>query len=272
MTRLKAVYQTCFALSIALWASPTLGHEFWIDPVDPSVAPGDEIVADNRVGENLKGSGMIYNPNSFTQFVMIDPDGARQVEGRMGDRPALSMTAGPDGLHIISHMTTANKLKYAKFKKFQTFVETHGQAFAVARHEALGLPKEDFTEAYFRCAKALVKVGSGEGKDRATGMPFELVALTNPYTTDGAQRFVLLYKGKPKPNHQVDVFRRPAEAEDVVMSSLQTDALGEMIVPRESGEIMLNAVVLEEPRPSMAEKLDAVWVSLWASTTYTIED
>jgi len=175
MTRLKAVYQTCFALSIALWASPTLGHEFWIDPVDPSVAPGDEIVADNRVGENLKGSGMIYNPNSFTQFVMIDPDG---VQKRTSQRP----------------------------------------------------------------------------------------------TTDGDQRFVLLYKGKPKPNHQVDVFRRPAEAEDVVMSSLQTDALGEVIVPREAGEIMLNAVVLEEPRPSMAEKLDAVWVSLWASTTYTIED
>lgn len=269
MPQLHRYIQAYFALLLSM--NTAYGHEFWIDPINPSISVGKSIEADLRVGEDMKGSGMIFNPNSFTYFSTIAPNGKIDAEGRMGDRPALQVETQSDGLHIVAHMTKANRLKYQKFEKFEKFAKTHGQSFAVEAHKTRGLPLEAFTEAYFRCAKALIKVGSGAGQDQQIGFPFELTALNNPYTSDTDVRLLLTYKGNPKPDHQVDVFHKAPGSADATMVSYQSDANGEVTIPRRAGDFLINAVVLEEPRPSMAEKLDAVWVSLWASTTYTIE-
>lgn len=271
MTHLRALFQACFAASIVLIGSSAQSHEFWIDPIDPTVEVGTLIKADIRVGEMMKGSGLIYNPKSFTDLAAITPDGILKIPGRLGDRPALNIPTETEGLYVIAYMTTANRLKYKDLKKFETFAQTHGQDFAIETHKDRGLPDADFTEAYFRCAKALVKVGSGIGEDQTVGFPFELTALNNPYTDDGSIRFVLTYKGEPKADHQVDVFHKTYEDPNAVMTSYQTDEKGEVSIPRETGDFLVNAVVLEVPKPSISEKLNAVWVSLWASTTYTIE-
>ncbi len=271
MTRPRTLFQACFAVSLGLMATTAQGHEFWIDPVDPIVAVGETVEGNIRVGEMMKGSGMIYNPNSFNLFSAFTPSAILPVEGRMGDRPALQLVAEEDGLLMVAHMTTARKLTYETFDKFASFVDTHGQSFAKDVHREKGLPEEDFVEAYFRCAKALIKVGSGSGDDRMTGMPFELTALTNPYTSDGPLRFVLTYKGKPKSGHQVDLFHKATPDADATMTSYQTNEAGEVTLPRSLGDFMVNAVVLEEPSANVAAQLDAIWVSLWASTTYSIE-
>jgi len=271
MTRLRTIVQACFAAFFAVNAQLAQGHEFWIDPVDPVVDMGETIEANIRVGEMMKGSGMIFNPNSFTFFGTVTPETAIKAEGRMGDRPALQMTAREEGLYIIGYMTTANRLKYAEFKKFEKFAKAHGQDFAIKDHKARGLPDADFTEAYFRCAKALVKVGEGAGEDRKLGFPFELTALNNPYTDDAPVKMLLTYKGKPQANHQVDVFHRTSRSEDATMVSYQTNNVGEVQIPRAPGDFLINAVVIEEPSANVADKLNAVWVSLWASSTYTIE-
>lgn len=263
--------QAAIVLALASLAAPASGHEFWIDPEDPSVTSGDTISAHIRVGENMKGSGLIFNPNALNLSALITPDGKIDIDGRMGDRPALKATAGPDGLHIMAHMTTASKLTYQTFEKFETFAKTHGETFAIDAHKARGLPNEDFTEAYFRCAKALIKVGDGNGTDQTIGLPFELTALDNPYTSDGDIRLLLTYKGDPKPAHQVDVFHRATADADADMNSFSTDENGVVRIPRAQGDFLVNAVVLEEPTERLAQQLDAVWISLWASTTYTIE-
>jgi len=232
---------------------------------------GAQIDANIRVGEMMKGSGLIYNPKSFTNLAAVSPDEVLEITGRLGDRPALSLKSKTDGLHIIAYMTTANKLKYKEFEKFAKFANTHGQSFAIEAHKARGLPDADFTEAYFRCAKALIKVGTGAGEDRQVGFPFELTALNNPYTEDGDMRFLLTYNGQPKPDHQIDVFHKTYADPNATLVSYQTNDAGEVTIPRKPGDFLVNAVLLEEPKPSIAEKLDAVWVSLWASTTYSVE-
>ncbi len=271
MTHLSRLVQVCFAAMLGLTALPAKAHEFWIDPINPFLNVGEQIDANIRVGEMMKGSGLIYNPKSFTNLAAISPDEVLEITGRLGDRPALSLTTKSDGLHVLAYMTTANKLKYKEFDKFATFAKTHGQAFAIDEHKDLGLPETDFTEAYFRCAKALLKVGTGAGEDRIVGFPFELTALTNPYTTDGDVRFLLTYKGNPKPDHQIDVFHKTAADPNATMVSYTTNAKGEVTIPRKTGDFLINAVALEQPKPNVAEKLDAIWVSLWASTTYSIK-
>lgn len=271
MTFRGFIYQSILALTIAILPSASQSHEFWIDPLSATVAVGDEIQAELRVGENMKGSKMIYNPSSFTTFKYFAGGESGDVMGRLGDRPAARITGAKEGLNVVAHMTTASKLDYKTFEKFAKFVTAHGEDFAIARHKERGLPDTDFTEAYFRCAKALIKVGKGEGRDRATGMPFELTALTNPYTDAGDVRFILTYKGKPKADHHVDVFHQATLESDVVKVSYRTNSVGEVAIPRSTGKFLVNAVVLEEPKPAIAEKIGAVWVSLWASSTYALE-
>lgn len=271
MPYLRPIVQACFALGLGLIAIPSTAHEFWIDPLDPSVPVGANIKADIRVGEMMKGSGLIYNPKSFTKLAAVTPQNVLKIEGRLGDRPALKLRTEDEGLYVLAYMTTANRLKYASMEKFENFAKTHGQEFAIDAHKTRGLPTEDFTEAYFRCAKALVQVGNGEGADRKVGFPFELTALTNPYTDEGPVQFLLTYKGKPKSEHQVDVFRKIPGNTEAEMTKFKTDANGEVSIPRSTGDFLVNAVVIEEPSANVAEKLSAVWVSLWASTTYTIE-
>ncbi len=271
MTQPRRMIQACFVVVTAFFSTEANAHEFWIDPEDPSVESGDPIVANLRVGENMKGSGNIFNPNSFTFSAVITSDGKSDITGRMGDRPAIQTTAGRDGLHIVAHMTTANKLTYNKLEKFEKFARAHGQDFAIAAHQTRGLPDKGFVEAYFRCAKGLVKVGDGQGDDVTIGFPFELTALDNPYTTEGPIRMRLTYQNEAKAGHQVDVFHRASPDAEVVMMSYQTNENGEISIPRADGDFLVNAVVIEEPRPALAEKLGAVWISLWASTTYSVE-
>jgi len=267
----RFIYQSVLAGTIGIFASVSQAHEFWIDPISAAVAVGDEIQAELRVGENMKGSKMIYNPSSFTKFSYQVGSEGGDVMGRLGDRPAVRITGAKEGLNVVAHMTTASKLDYKTFEKFEKFVTAHGEDFAIERHKVRGLPEVDFTEAYFRCAKALIKVGDGKGRDRATGMPFELTALTNPYTDEGSVRFILTYKGKPKADHHVDVFFRSEIGAEVSKVSYRTNSVGEVSVPRASGRYLVNAVVLAEPSRAIAQKIGAVWVSLWASTTYEIE-
>lgn len=272
MTFRCLIYQAVFVLAMGFFGIGAKAHEFWIDPLSAEVQPGDEIRADLRVGERMKGSGLIFNPASFTKFSYYVDGAKADVMGRLGDRPATRITGAKEGLNVVAHMTTASKLTYQNFDKFAKFAKTHGQAFAIARHRERGLPETDFTEAYFRCAKALIKVGAGAGRDRTTGMPFELTALNNPYTDSGPVRFLLTYKGKPKAGHQVDVFHRSAPGAEATLVSYETNSVGEVSVPRVAGRYLVNAVVLEEPKPNIAQRIGAVWVSLWASTTYDILD
>lgn len=271
MTFARNIYQALAGVAIGVLTPYAQAHEFWIDAQAASFAPGETVEANLRVGQMMKGSGMIYNPGSFTQYLDFYDGKKIEVPGRLGDRPALSLQNAGEGLHVISHMTTANRLKYAEFAKFEKFANDHGQSFAIAKHRARGLPEMAFTEAYFRCAKSLIKVGDGAGSDLDTGLPFELTALDNPYTSDGPIRFLLTYNGAPKADHQVDMFHRTAPGEIATKGSVLTNAAGEFSVPRMAGEYLLNAVVLDEPKPHIAEKLDAVWVSLWASTTFELE-
>ena len=256
---------------LAISGSFATAHEFWIDPTGTDYEVGDEITADARVGQMMRGSAQPYNKNSFKQMGVVINGKPMALSGRLGDRPAVKLEAAGDGLHVFAIETNASTLRYAEFAKFQKFVETHGQAFAVDAHREAGLPEEDFREAYFRFAKALVPVGTAGGADQSVRLPFELVALGNPFAGEGPLKLTLLLEGNPVPTHQIDVFTRAIdEIGDATLVSYETDASGVVEIPRSSGDYLINAVKLARPTPAMAESLNVVWVSLWASTTFTL--
>ena len=256
-------------LLAALWliACPAFAHEFWISPQNYQVETGAPLLADLRTGQNFTGAAYPFFAGQTARFELIRDGRAEVYTGRMGDLPALSTAAGDDGLVVILHQTMPSTVAYATWEKFAEFAAHKDFPDIRARHLARGLPEDGFREVYTRYAKALVGVGAARGADAPTGLETEFVALTNPYTDDPADGFLvqLLYRGMPREQAQVELFDR-APGDAVTVSRLRTDAAGKVRIPVTPGhEYLLDAVVL---RPAQAGAA-AAWETLWAAMTFS---
>ena len=249
-------------------AAPGITHEFWIEPEQYQVESSAPVTAQLRNGEVFKGSALAYFERSTARFELIDGEGVRPVQPRMGDIPALETTAGKDGLLVVLHETTRSSLTYREWDKFLAFAAHKDFPDIAQRHAARGLPESGFDEAYWRYAKALVAVGDGKGSDRATGMATEFVALSNPYTDAAGDGMLvqLLYQGAARGDAQVEVFDKAPDG-SVQISYLRTDADGQVRIPVTPGhDYLLDAVVLR-PAP---EDDTAVWETHWAALTFHV--
>ncbi|WP_298918257.1 DUF4198 domain-containing protein [uncultured Roseobacter sp.] len=263
-----------FIVALLLTGQPAVGHEFWIEPEQFQVAPGAELVAHLRNGQNFKGSSLAWFDNRFTRFDMVSGDELIPVEGRIGDTPALEVTAPGAGLLVILHETTSSNLTYKEWEKFLKFADHKDFPDAAADHEAAGWSKERFRETYTRHAKALVAVGAGAGADRAFGLATEFVALTNPYDPafDGQMRVQVFYQGVPRADAQVEIFDRAADG-SVTVSLTRTDEAGIATLPVADGhDYLLDAVVLRPSAAAGTAENAPVWETLWAALTFAVPE
>lgn len=252
----------------AICASVATAHEFWIEATPFQVPAGGTLVADLKNGQNLEGTTLSYFPRSFTRFDLVQGDMTVPVEGRMGDRPALTMASPFDGLVSVVHETTPSFVNYTDWDKFLKFAAHKDFPDIAARHTANGFPDVPFKERYTRHAKALIAVGDGLGADRAVGLKTEFVALTNPYDPgfDGIMRVQVLLDGAPRSDVQVEVFDRPATG-DVAVTLHRTDATGIAAIPVTPGHSYLFDAVVLEPITGDAT---AVWDTFWAALTFAV--
>lgn len=265
MPTLRTLLAAGFVFGVA---GPGQAHEFWIEPLDFTLENGVAVTGQNHVGQMLKGDTYSYIPASFVRFDMVDSEGVQPVEGTLGDRPALRFEPRVAGLHIAVYQSVPSTLRYRKALKFEGFVAKEGLDGVLEAHAARGLPAVDFREAYTRFAKALVAVGEGAGEDRPVGLRLELIALSNPYDTDGPVRAEVRFEGAPIAGVQVAAFRRDGEGA-VTRTLFRSDAEGRVAVPREDAAMtLLSAVHMVEPSAELAERRNVVWHSLWASLTY----
>lgn len=262
------------ALAAALLAAstlPALAHEFWFEPLDYRIEPGSRIEAAALNGENFGGIEYAYSNKGYARSGIIAGDTKVALTGRQGSKPAVSMIAPGEGLNVVYHASAVSTLNYVDLAKFESFLKGKHLEAALEQHAELGFPTENIKEAYFRYAKTLVAVGNGAGSDEYVGMPYELVALDNPYTSAGDIRFSVLLEGKPAAGVPVFVFRK--QAGKVEKIDLTSDSAGQVTVPRKTGgEFMVNAVHITTAKGRLKEVTKAQWVTLWASLTYEIGD
>ena len=254
---------------LACLAAPltAAAHEFWLEPLDYRVDPGERIQARTINGENFVGREFSYSAPAFKQSGIIAGGTRNPIPGNSGDRPAIDVAPAGNGLNILFHASSMSVLTYPKMEKFESFLRGKHLDFGIEQHRARGLPEEKIREAYFRMVKALVAVGDGAGEDKFVGLPFELVARTNPYTSRGDVTVSLLRGGKPLGNYPIYVFRRTAG--EVTKLDLKTDGAGNVRVPRgPGGEFLVNAVELSEPSDAIAKAGKAHWQTIWAGLTY----
>ncbi len=254
-------------------ATSAPAHEFWLEPLDYTLAPGQELQIEIRIGQEFHGNEYSYNPDTFFDYSLTDSTGKHKIKGRIGDRPSVQMVPENEGLQVINHFSTSMLLTYREPDLFTTFLHKKGLDWVLERHKERGLPDVGFSEAYTRFAKTLVAVGDGAGQDAPTGMPIELVALANPYTDDLPDGLPvrLIWQGEPLPDIRVTIFRKDSHDAEAAISHTTTDENGIATIPvDQSGQYLLNAVHMIIPSPADIERTGAVWHSLWASMTFEI--
>jgi len=247
-------------------------HEFWLEPLSFTLEPGENIKAHIKVGQELDGDTYGYYPANFERFDLTVGDGTQPLKNRFARKPAVDQPTTSSGLHIFTYQSRPSKLRYEKREIFEKFLKEEGIEWVLEAHEKRGLPVLDFTELFKRFAKSLVKVGEGKGQDRLMGLPFEWVVLDNPYTHPEKKKIAaqLFFEGKPFPESMVNVFIKRDDKVDQI--KLETDEMGKVEIPVAGGGFFLiNAVHMVEPSPEIASLSKAVWMSLWASTTFALD-
>lgn len=262
------------ALAFALLATPVSAHELWIAPTAYQV-PADTIMTGHIVnGEGFEGRTLAFIPQRFQRFVAVNGGKFANIQGRVGDSPALHLSPLGEGLHVVAYISTVSTVDYEDWAKFQKFVDHKDLGDVFAQHSDRELPVANFAEAYTRYSKSLLGAGHAEGFDRRLGLETEIVALTNPYVgeaEDGMQ-LQLYYKREIRPNEQIEVFEKAPDG-TVNITLYRTNDEGIASIPVKPGhEYMADAVVLREPSEALMNETGAVWETLWANLTWAIPE
>jgi|TARA_R110000787_G_scaffold153800_3_gene267670 uncharacterized GH25 family protein len=259
-------------LLLAILASPVSAHEYWIQPLDYTVAPDATLMAQIVNGSDYTGQNLPYLPQRFVRFDDVVGGQVSPVAGRTGDVPAVQMANPKEGLNVLVYQARNATVDYKDWDTFVRFTEHKDLKGIIEAHSVRGFTQEAFKEIYSRYSKSLVAVGNGAGKDSRTGLETEIVALTNPYTDDvsGGMRFQLWYGNAPRANVRFEVYDRAPDG-TVTQTFLKTDAQGMVTVPAKPGySYMADAVVIREPAKALADESGALWETLWANMTWAI--
>ncbi|SFS56803.1 protein of unknown function [Sulfitobacter marinus] len=260
-------------ISFALGALPASAHEYWLEAPVYQVQPGAELTTNIKNGQLFEGTNLAYFANRTDRFDLSFEGDTLPVQGRMGDVPALQITAPPrDGLLIVAHEASPSSLTYKDWKTFVGFTEHKDFKTALVDHLNAGYPKENVRERYTRHSKALIAIGDGHGSDRELGLATEFVALTNPYDADfdGMMTVALTYDGAPRQDVQIEVYEKSAKIAPTV-TVYRSDDQGHLTFPVARGMTYLVDSVVLRPAPDAGETSKSPqWESLWASLTFAV--
>ena len=251
-------------LQCGMHVTPVTAHEFWLDMIDYAPKPGSKIPVVQRTGTNFLGDSYPYLRASSKRFSVIDKLGERAIKAIEGDDPAADVAFPNAGLAVVVYERAADTLTHPTITRFIEVLDGEGLDHVPDQHRALGWPETDIREDYARFAKALVKVGNGQGADRAVGLRFEIVVEGNPYNLDRNADIPVrvLHEGRPVGNVLVKAFNR-GDAQSP--KSARTDVEGRASISGvPSGEVLLSAVMMMPAD----QKGSAKWSSLWASVTF----
>jgi len=264
------VFVSCLIATMIL-SLPAIAHEYWLQPIRFFVQNNDVISAHIHVGQHFKGDKYPYISKDITSMGIHLGSASKTIVPRTGDYPAITEAVLGDGINILTVTTNPSVLIYDEPGKFEKFLLKEGLNWVLAEHENRKLPAIGFTETYRRNAKTLIKVGSGEGADQKTGLEFEWVLQTNPYTATKNELVAqLLWQGKVFADKQFRVFIRTGDELITHVSNTNKDGMAHFPFYPDA-KYLVNAVHMILPTNEVVEKYNAVWESRWASLTFATE-
>ncbi len=249
---------------MATISSASTAHDLWIEPSAYKVQPGSVLKLRLRVGQDFKGDALPRNNSLIEKFAVFGPGSERPVIGQDGGDPAGFTKVETAGLHTVvyfSHFSTV-ELEGAKF---ESYLKDEGLAAISLWRAKHGKSADPARDRFLRCAKAFIRVGDGgnAGFDRVFGMPLELVAERDPFTSKGPLPVKLLWRGKGLADALIVAFNQANPTQKI---RLRTDRAGRVHLPLTGDGVWLikcvhmQAAGIGEP--------SADWESYWASLSF----
>ena len=192
---------------LGLASAPGLAHDLWLEPSDFSPEPGRAVALHLHLGHGRDIEAIGRPADRLLRFSVTDPGGREApIRGVDGQKPAGILRPPEPGLQVVGYHTKplVHRLSARRFRRVLT-----EEGLEQVRQSRLmsGTDDRDTTERYWRCLKALISVGedSSGGRDRALGLPLELVAAFDPRRVDGGSPLplTLLFRGRPLAGAQV---------------------------------------------------------------------
>ena len=252
-------------VTVLLSPVPAQAHDFWIQPSTFRPAVGNVVKVRLRAGEHFSGDSVPRNNSRIESFEVVTSKGRQSIGGKDKSDPAGEFVVATPGSIMISYrskpsfveLTPATIDQYLREEGLETIREMRIKKGETAK---------GWKEGFSRCAKSLIRSGSGPAKgfDQPTGLRLELIPEKDPYTVtaNGQMPVRLLFEGKPLQGALIVAIneRHPSKRVEA-----RSDEEGRVVLtlPR-TGNWMIKAVHLV-PAP-MGMKAD--WESLWASITF----
>jgi hypothetical protein len=247
--------------------SSLISHEMWLDTTTFQQSVGKDIQISLKNGQMFQGAGLSYFKSRFSDFYYISNEQKIEIESRMGDTPAATISLNTNGLLTGVYVSKKSTITYKSIDKFANFVSEKGEDWVIQKHGELKFPKNNFKEEYYRFSKILIGVGDASGSDKNVGLKHELVALTNPYIISSSDKFLvqLLFNNEPQKNRQITIFERDFENKVNIRTTLtNSNGIGKFEVT-EGHDYLLDNVILELNDNS---EDNVFWKSYWAALTF----
>ena len=247
--------------------SSLISHEMWLDTTTFQKSVGKDIQISLKNGQMFQGAGLSYFKSRFSDFYYISNEQKIEIESRMGDTPAATISLNKNGLLTGVYVSKKSTITYKSIDKFANFVSEKGEDWVIQKHGELKFPKNNFKEEYYRFSKILIGVGDASGSDKNVGLKHELVALTNPYIISSSDKFFvqLLFNNEPQKNRHITIFERDIENKVNIRTTLtNSNGIGKFEVT-EGHNYLLDNVILELNDNS---EDNVFWKSYWAALTF----
>jgi uncharacterized GH25 family protein len=262
----KAIF-TGFLL-VLVWLVPA--HEFWMQPDKFRYQKGDVMRVQFMVGEQFIGERWNMQGHRLVRLDHYTVDGLHSLLDRVVPADAsyhLELPLSREGTHLLALQST-NAFIELGAEQFNAYLREDGLDDVIRHREKTGTLQAPAREHYQRNAKLLIQAGGKPDpiSEKVTGLPFEIVPLSNPFTLPlGSEiKFLLLFEGKPLPYARVKVWNR-REGRTFVQN-IYTEKDGTLTARLgNTGMWMVSAVKMV---PSSEPGVD--WQSYWASLVFGI--
>ncbi|MEQ1911014.1 MAG: DUF4198 domain-containing protein [Vicinamibacterales bacterium] len=257
---------TLVALSLIAAAGQSLSaHDMWIEPGKFLPEAGEIIALRLRVGQGLLGDPLPRDSRLVREFIVEDSEGRKPVVGRDGSDPAGFIRVAVPGLLVVGYHSTPSVVDLTP-ELFNQYVREEGLDAVAALRATHHTSDSGGRDSFIRCAKSLLLNGapSDAQRDRALGMPLELVAEKNPYMLKAGQQLPvrLTYEQRPLAGALVVAINKRHPDDKV---SARTDSNGRVQLPiATDGTWLIKAVHMIPAKPGTGSD----WSSYWASLTF----
>lgn len=187
------------------FAGPAFAHDFWLQPADFRIAPGQTTPVSIQVGHGQSRQRWAVKSDRVLMMRQIGPSGVtdhREALRRAGtgDLPLRFATPGVQVLALQTNHTQSD----LPALRFNDYLKEEGLTPAAQLRARQGKTGAPGREIYSRRAKTLVLVGAPDPAHdalvtRPVGLTLEIVPEANPYSLKPGQALPVrvLYEGRP---------------------------------------------------------------------------